>query len=293
MMRFEMNYSEDPFLREQLFVLFAEVFSIPPKLLRDFYQKGFWDPTYCPYTYFDGDRAVANASWFHLPLMVEGEIVQATGIQSVMTLPSYRGQGLMTHLLQRLLNDIDDRATLSFLCTEQPVLYEKFGFRIVQETQCYTLLPSVYVPTTSLCRRLDLEVPEDATLLKRRLERSAPISQVFAPVSYASSFHFNSYQPVWSRRLYYNSALDAVLIYETDEKTLWLYGVLSDAMPSLDRVLQAIGIPTVDKVVVDFNPDRFPESFWMPLPYQSPSYLMMRGTKRLSSLIKYPEMAKF
>lgn len=47
--------------REPLYPLFETVFGIPASLLADFYDRGCWDPTYTPYSFYDGGRMVANA----------------------------------------------------------------------------------------------------------------------------------------------------------------------------------------------------------------------------------------
>ena len=98
MLHFETAYSDNSLVREKLYPLFEDVFGISTVALKDFHRRGFWDPSYCPYTFFDGDTAVANASRFELPLMIKGRSITAAGIQSVMTLPKYRHRGLMTSL---------------------------------------------------------------------------------------------------------------------------------------------------------------------------------------------------
>lgn len=127
------NYSTDDSKREKLYPLFEKVFGIEAVTLKDFYSRGFWNPAYRPYTFFDEERAVANVSMFSLPMTIQSTLVKAAGIQSVMTDPDYRRKGLMKLLLKEMLKDIDLEFELAFLFTDTPSLYTFFGFRQVQE----------------------------------------------------------------------------------------------------------------------------------------------------------------
>jgi hypothetical protein len=83
------NYCSDDIRREQLYLLFEKVFGINVNTFKDFYQQGFWDSTYCPYTFFDGETAVANVSMFSLPLIIHSKPVRAAG---TLTLTPSRGK---------------------------------------------------------------------------------------------------------------------------------------------------------------------------------------------------------
>ncbi|MCL4495910.1 MAG: GNAT family N-acetyltransferase [Firmicutes bacterium] len=154
-MQFDTAYSGNPLVREKLYPLFEDVFGIPAAMLKDFHRRGFWDPSYCPYTFFDGDTAIANAWCFELPLMIKGHSITAAGIQSVMTRPEYRHRGLMTGLIVRMLEDIDGNYLLSLLFTEIPSFNEKFGFRIVSETRFRVRLPDLAYETPISLKRLE------------------------------------------------------------------------------------------------------------------------------------------
>lgn len=119
--------------REQLFPLFEEVFGITSQTWHDFSAKGYWDYTYKALSFLQDDSVIANAAAFSLPLLINGEKISAAGIQSVMTHPDFRRQGLMTQLLNKLIEEIDKQCECILLFTENPKLYTSFGFQIVQE----------------------------------------------------------------------------------------------------------------------------------------------------------------
>ena len=120
------------FHREALYPLFEQAFGIPPEMLEDYYSKGFWNPLYCPYSLFKRNQAVANVSVIPMKWIIKGEIVDAAGIQSVMTLPSERKKGYMTRLMNVVLKDLS-KYPYVFLQTENPGLYERYGFKKIEE----------------------------------------------------------------------------------------------------------------------------------------------------------------
>ncbi|TKH05147.1 GNAT family N-acetyltransferase, partial [Bacillus wiedmannii] len=129
---FEKFLLEEP-KREQLFPLFEEVFGITIQTLNDFSERGYWDDTYKALSFLHDDKAIANVAVFSLPLLVNGERINAAGIQTVMTHPDFRRQGLMTQLISKMIEEIDKKCECTLLFTEKPELYASFGFKVVQE----------------------------------------------------------------------------------------------------------------------------------------------------------------
>lgn len=293
MVQFVTAYSENAVVRAKLYPLFEHVFGISVALLQDFHRRGFWDPSYCPYTFFDGDTAVANASRFELPVMVSGRSILAAGIQSVMTLPAYRHRGLMSRLVERLLADVDTRYPLSLLFTENPTLYQKFGFHVIPEVRFRASVTELAPDAHSPLRRLDPAQPADAALLADRLQRATPLSYRFSPTAFASSFHLNCYDDTWHDRLYYHPDWNAVLIVDRTPDTVWLYGILAEDLPPMAEIVPALGLAPLSWVVTDFSPDRFPDVEWSVIAHESAGKLMARGAVELPITIKYPDIAKF
>ncbi|MGR5867481.1 GNAT family N-acetyltransferase [Bacillus pacificus] len=129
---FEKLLLEEP-KREQLFPLFEEVFGITIQTLNDFSERVIGMIHTKLYPFLHDDKAVANVAAFSLPLLVNGERINAAGIQSVMTHPNFRGQGLMTQLMSKMIEEIDKTCECALLFTEKPELYASFGFKVVQE----------------------------------------------------------------------------------------------------------------------------------------------------------------
>ena len=136
---FEKLLLEEP-KREQLFPLFEEVFGITIQTLNDFSERGYWDDTYKALSFLHDDKAIANVGAFSLPLLINGERINAMGIQSVMTHPNFRRQGLMTHLLDKIIVEIDKECDCVVLFTENPELYKLLRENGIQFENACTLV---------------------------------------------------------------------------------------------------------------------------------------------------------
>ena len=64
------DYKNDENLRKSFNELATMVFGIN---FEDWYQKGFWNNRYIPFSYIDGDKVVANVSVNVLNLVINGE----------------------------------------------------------------------------------------------------------------------------------------------------------------------------------------------------------------------------
>lgn len=230
---FEKLLLEEP-KREQLFPLFEEVFGITIQTLKDFSERGYWDDTYKALSFLQEDKAIANVAAFSLPLIINGERINAAGIQSVMTHPNFRRQGLMTELMREMIEEIDKQCECSLLFTEKPELYTSFGFKVVQE---YLMtIPYDKNNNNSLLRKLDYYIEEDRQLIHETIESSQRLSNNFSTLNFHPSFYLNMYDSEWNEKLYYSEKLDALIVYEVDNEKLKLYGVFAPVIPVLDEI---------------------------------------------------------
>ncbi|WP_179123143.1 GNAT family N-acetyltransferase [Ferroacidibacillus organovorans] len=291
-MELRQDYCADKSMREKLYPLFENVFGITEDLLRKFHEQGFWDDTYCPYTYFDDGFAIANVSRFDLPLLIEGKPVSAAGIQSVMTHPDYRRQGLMKNLLEIMLQDIDLNTQVSLLFTEKPELYIPFGFRILPETCFITRYEHSGQCIEECFKKLSPFMLNNTELIHELFQIRIPQSEQFSPLRNTSSFFLNLYDLQVQERLYYAIDLRAILVFAVKADTLELYDLISPNELALSDLCARIP-SSFSRIIVYFNPDRFTDFDWTPFAYPSVSHLMIRGQIDFPVHLKYPETAKF
>ncbi|PFA10654.1 GNAT family N-acetyltransferase [Bacillus cereus] len=265
--------------REQLFPLFEEVFGITSQTLHDFSEKGYWDYTYKALSFIQDDKVIANVAAFSLPLLINGEKINAAGIQSVMTHPDFRRQGLMTQLLNKMIEKIDKECEYAFLFTETPELYKSFGFQIVQE-YLMTIPYDKKNNKDSILRKLDFYNEENRNLINEIIENGQRLSNMFSTINYRSSFYLKMYDLKWNERLYYSKKLDAMIVYEVENEKLKLYGVFAPVLPILDELCEEIS-ESFTEVEFYFCPDQLGIDEIQYTELQSSKYLMVRSNKEL------------
>ncbi|EMJ93609.1 GNAT family N-acetyltransferase [Leptospira kirschneri] len=96
---FYKNYREEEKLREAFF-------QFTPKALygadfRLWYQLGFWENSYIPYSFFKNEIMVSNASVCEMKIILNGQEFDAVQLATVGTLPEYQRQGLSRKLIER------------------------------------------------------------------------------------------------------------------------------------------------------------------------------------------------
>lgn len=270
------NYCSDDAMREKLYPLFEKVFNIEVHTLKDFHRRGFWNPTYRPFTFFDGEDAVANVSMFSMPLIIKHTYEKAAGIQSVMTHPDYRRKGLMKRLFEKMLAEIDHEFQFSLLLTKTPDLYQPFGFEVVQEH--YFVAPFHHIPVqkqTSI-RRLDFFNEADLQIVRHLMANHTPVSHHFSPISFQSSFYLNMYHPSFRQKLYYSEELKVMIVFEVEGETLKLYDVIGLELPALDDLCSQLPY-SFNRIEFYFYPDLFNITEFKPVVFDMGNHLMVRG----------------
>ncbi|CAM3802870.1 GNAT family N-acetyltransferase [Bacillus cereus] len=278
--------------REQLFPLFEEVFGITSQTWHDFSAKGYWDYTYKALSFLQDDSVIANAAAFSLPLLINGEKISAAGIQSVMTHPDFRRQGLMTQLLNKLIEEIDKQCECILLFTENPKLYTSFGFQIVQE-YLMTVPYDKKNNKDSLLRKLDFYNEEDRQLISETIANSQRLSNMFSTLNYQPSFYLNMYDSKWNEKLYYSKKLDTMIVYEVENEKLKLFGVFALVLPILDELCEEIS-ESFKEIEFYFYPDQLGIDDVQLTELQSSKYLMVRSNKELDFKgYKFPVLTEF
>ncbi|PGB03734.1 GNAT family N-acetyltransferase [Bacillus toyonensis] len=278
--------------REQLFPLFEEVFGIESQTLRDFTEKGYWDYTYKALSFLQDNKVIANVAAFSLPLLINGEKINAAGIQSVMTHPNHRRQGLMKQLFSKMIEEIDEQCECALLFTENPELYKPFGFQIVQE---YLMKVSYENKSDkdSQLEKLDFYNEEDRQLIHEMIENGQRLSNTFSTLNYRSSFYLNMYDSTWNENLYYSEKLDTLIVFTVENQKLKLYGVFAPVLPILDELCEEIS-GEFKEIEFYFCPDQLGIDDVQYTELQTSKYLMVRSNKELDFKgYKFPVLTEF
>ncbi len=250
------------------------------------------DDTYKALSFLQEDKAIANVAVFSLPLLVNGERINAAGIQSVMTHPNFRRQGLMKQLMSKMIEEIDKKCECTLLFTEKPELYTSYGFKVVQE-YLMTIPYDKKDNNDSLLRELDYYMEEDRKLIHETIDSSQRLSNNFSTLNFHPSFYLNMYNSEWNEKLYYSEKLDALIVYEVDNEKLKLYGVFAPVIPVLDEICGEIA-ERFTEIEFYFSPDQLGVEGVQFTELQSSKYLMVRSSRELDLKgYKFPVVVEF
>jgi predicted acetyltransferase len=104
----------------------------------DFYFKKIWKPESCWLSREDDETAASLCRNKHA-MMFNNKVLEVSMITGICTLPQYRNKGHMHQLMNTLTDAASHSELLTLLRTEQPELYEPFGFRKAYERTAYMI----------------------------------------------------------------------------------------------------------------------------------------------------------
>ncbi len=254
--RFVQNYKNNDSIRKSFSDLAFSMFGIS---FEEWYQKGYWNERYIPYSYLDGDRVIANVSVNILDLIINGETKQAVQIGTVMTHPEYCNQGLSTSLMTKVLEDYESKCDWMYLFANESVLdfYPRFGFQPVQEQlfSLENLSENLRVPTANKgMRKLDIQNENDRALLYQKALGRLPNSQRFGTANVEGMLMFYVLN-VFSEDIYYLEDEGIIVIYKREEDRIDLFDIVSATGFDIRDILSRIVDKDVRKVVFHYTPD--------------------------------------
>jgi len=231
--------------------LASETFGID---FEEWYQKGYWNNRYIPYSFANGDRVVANISVNLIDFVMKGEEKKAIQIGTVMTHPDYRGQGLSKQLMNRVLEDYKDYDFI-YLFANETVLnfYPKFGFHAIQESQ-FSMDTIPLQTNISRIRKLDVNNDEDRELIYKLATERQPISKLFGTKHTQHLSMFYSIY-VFADQIYYIKEEDTIVIFELEQDVLYIYDIISRTSQNTEHIISKIIDENTKKIVFHFTPN--------------------------------------
>lgn len=267
-------FGQDPDRDRQLFDLLDLVF---PGLragavsLRRFGTS--WEAISTPYVRWVEGGVVSHVGIIPLDLIVMNTRVEVGSIHAVATHPGHRRRGHYRAVMEEALADSAKRFATLILSTEQPELYEPFGFRSLQE-HCFTTACEHRIGGDGF-RPLDVTETAERDLLLRLLHTREPVSTVLGAYENRAVFCFNeSHRP-----LHYAADIDTLVCMERTAERIDLYDVVAPRIPSLKVLLARMPAP-IAETVFHFAPDRLAvtaRAMARVFDHDGPAVLMVRG----------------
>ncbi|MBS4194223.1 GNAT family N-acetyltransferase [Lederbergia citri] len=279
------DYKNDECLRKSFNELATDIFGID---FEEWYQKGFWDSDYVPFSYAVGDKVIANVSVNILNLIIDGETKKAVQIGTVMTHPDYRNKGLSANLMQNVLEEYGEMSDYIYLFANQSVLdfYPKFGFGAVDEYE----FSMKYRPEENSAvnrRKLDVKNPEDLNFIKEFVSTRIPLSQTFSTDHTLGIFMFHCLN-VFPEDIYFLEKENVIVLFKIEHDHLHIFDIVSKNEYDIQQILHVIADNDTRKIIFHYTPD-YPNIQVEWKKYSGSEVLFVKSKhSRFPSRIKHP-----
>ena len=243
------GYQKDDSYRSAFNKLAVKTFNLS---FDPWYESGYWKDKYIPYTLFDGEKAVANSSINIMDFNTFGEKKRYIQIGTVMTDVDYRNRGLNKFLLEKILEDWNEKCHFIYLFANGTVLnfYPKFGFFRAKEYEYSKRIDSQVIKTDLEQLNMDTQTNRD------KLYDYAKNSVAFSALSMNENAYLVLFYCITVMKdcVFYIKSLDVIAIAKLDSHQLKLLDVFSKSEVNLDEVIKAFSHYQIDKVVLGFTP---------------------------------------
>lgn len=241
------NYRNNDYLRNSFNNLSNITFGLD---FECWYQNGYWNDNYIPYSIFLDGKIVSNVSVNIIDCLVGNKIEHYVQLGTVMTEENYRNKGFIRILIDEISRDYEEKTDAMFLFANDSVLdfYPKFGFRKATESQ---YVKSVKITADAAVRNVPMQNKADWDKLKTVIDSSTPngsfemINNSDLIMFYLTSFMQNC--------VYHLERENAYCIAECNGDELLLYNVFSKNKVDIDKIIAAFG-RNIKRVKLGFTP---------------------------------------
>lgn len=241
----EKNYRNNDALRASFNRLAEKTFGLN---FENWYQNGFWQDNYIPYSVVIDGEVVSNVSVNACNMNYKGKIVKLIQLGTIMTDDNHRGNGYARALMEEVIKDYDGQVDGIYLFANDSVLefYPKFGFREAKE---YQFTKEVTISGECKAQNIPLKGKDDFDRAIKILDTNEQNTQLYMvgnPGLYM--FYLSQFM---TENLFYIEESGSYVIAEMEDDTLILHTIIGNG--AVDEVIRAFG-SQVKKVILCFTP---------------------------------------
>lgn len=241
----EKNYRNNDALRASFNRLAEKTFGLN---FENWYQNGFWQDNYIPYSVVIDGEVVSNVSVNVCNMNYKGKIVKLIQLGTIMTDPDHRGKGYAGALMKEVIKDYDGKVDGIYLFANDSVLefYPKFGFKEAKEYQY-----SKEVTISGKCKAPNIPLTDktDFDRAAKILDTNNQNAQLYM-VGNSGLYMFYLSQ-FMTENLFYIEECSSYAVAEMEDDTLILHTIIGNG--AVDEVIRAFG-SQVKKVILCFTP---------------------------------------
>lgn len=219
----------------------------------EWYQAGYMNEKYIPYTLFIDDKAIANISINIMNFISLGRRQTYLQIGTVMTDERYRKQGLSQYLMEIILNEWDKKCDFIYLYANHTVLdfYPKFGFEKMKEFSYFKQMiqPSINTHVEKL--KMDMQYNRD------KLYDYAKHTSINGKLTMKENADLIMFYciTVLKDHVYYIPSLDVMTVATYDHHQLLIWDIYSKAPVDIHEIISSLSNTQTDNVVLGFTPN--------------------------------------
>ncbi|MFQ5607534.1 MAG: GNAT family N-acetyltransferase [Candidatus Zixiibacteriota bacterium] len=250
-MNYKENYWDSPVLKAEFISFLERIHGVDLTVWND---MGFWDNDYRPCCYFAGESMVSNVCLYSMDMIVNGKPLRAGQISAVGTHLDFRRRGLSYDLTQKALRQASDSYDFYFLYadTDARRLYEKCGFRSVEQFKCAIDAPSVNSQRGAV--RLNTNEKDHVALIWRLVSEREPVSLTLGCLN-SKLFMF------WilcylHDCIYHIPELDVLIVTKMDGGVVTVYDIIGSRIPPFADIYPYIKSESDRSVEFLFMTDR-------------------------------------
>lgn len=241
------NYRDNAVLRRSFNELAGKTFGLD---FEDWYQNGFWEDAYNPYSAVENGQVVANVSVNITDMLFDDGVKHFLQLGTVMTEEAHRHRGYIRAIMERIDADYRGKADGVYLFANDSVLdfYPRFGFQKSREYQYSLPLhgagPCRFVPAAMDCAAAwaRLEQAAERSVFRGRLDLTGNRGLLFF---YVTKF--------MQKNVYYHAPSSTYAVAEWQGTELFLHNVFSNTLTELADVLELFG-GEIKQVTLGFTP---------------------------------------
>ncbi|MGD9590912.1 MAG: GNAT family N-acetyltransferase [Candidatus Berkiella sp.] len=247
-------------------------------------HNAFWDKASVPFIVEKEKEIIAHLGVLPFDVIVDNQPFRGGALHGICTHQAHRRRGYFTQLIHEALAYTQQNFDFSFLFTDQPWLYEQFGFVIVPEKD-FVLKDYRKAASGYQIRKCDLSIQDDLALMQSGYLNRMPISNRFGIVKETVVATLNALH----QDVYYVDGLDVLVVYDIKENTLWLKDVVFKNTCELASVINAIS-GEFSNIILQFCPDKFDDCQYELIEAKPECCIMVSEEFRLGNApFRYPE----
>ncbi|MGE6517619.1 GNAT family N-acetyltransferase [Lysinibacillus sphaericus] len=246
------DYRNNESLKESFNALAMKTFELD---FRGWYNRGYWNDKYIPYSFVDEGKVISNASVNKMSIIIDGKMYKGIQIGTVMTDENYRNKGLAKQLMQHIMKEYENTYDFMYLFANDTVLdfYPKFGFTRLHESEF-----SLDLAKSSIQRSIDAKVKqltiENDLALIEKFAKNRHVNAMILDVENNESLLMFYFTLVFYKAIFYVEDLETIVLMEEEEDALHIFDIISLNEPDVEAVLASIVNETTKKVIFNFTP---------------------------------------